>query len=504
MCKTDRVRDERKEEDVLDEKEEEVFAPMLKNLLSLIKGEVLASSGRCCLDIAWKPQDIDYIAEEIRQVFERCADKGSNILGNERPMVTIYALVKILVKEQVKKDGNDASSLLLLLRNTIATPSNLENLLLCMTDAETRTDSTITSTAFLTLHDLTCSISAIGLIKLKGGSCFFSSFISAICKGLDGNGDAANRGNKKQAKRKKKIRNQCRKDPKQLVTKTLLWHGLTMALRGVKEKATNLLDRIDSFNWPRMFNLEAETSEELFAKMKVFGSLHSLTVFVLQEDRGNIKAKTFLQTLGRCRGLFRSVLSSVIAGRVFSEPMPAESPNTSSARLQDIEIIMDFLLDYNLCLIPAPRDGGTFSLVQRAYSALEHAYKSCSAHDAQESSTISVGDKFTCWSPDSWKGVFLRESDQDCCERFEDFFLSPDDEKFDPKQWRKGKRPSLEGFTERVLGKTAWSRRHVCQLFYIGKGLEKQTNEMQLLSSTHVLQCRLSKGALEKSTQETM
>jgi hypothetical protein len=477
MCKTHKVRDKRdsianvdaeqedKGEDLLDDDAED-FAPMLKNLYILLNEKRLAGTTRresYCLDTGLKPRDIDNIAEEISQVFESSAVKEkSNISDDDHIgesvclMVTIYALVQIL-KNQGEEDDNAKSCLLLLLRNTIATPSNLENLL-CMTDAETRTDSTIRITAFEILHDLTCSISVIRMIKLKDGSCFFSSFISAICKGLDGNGDAANRGNKKQTNRKKKIRTQYRQDLKQLVQKLILWHSLVMALYGAKEKPTQLLDCIDSFNWPRMFNLEAgeKASERLFVKLKMFRILHSLAVSVLQEDHGNIKAKRFLQKLGRCHGLFRGVLSSVIAGKVFSKPMPAESSNTSSARLQAIGIIMDFLLEYNLCLIPSPRDGGTFSLVRRAYSALEHEYKSCSAHDAQESSNLSVRDKFMYWNPDTWKGVFQNESDQDCWERFKELLLSSDDENFDPKQWRKDKRrhrrDSQKEYLEKLYG----------------------------------------------------
>lgn len=316
--------------------------------------------------------DIDQLSLETKRVFERCIVPESHpqVDDWERDVNILMCRVLGTIDYELEhmpvgsKDGgsNSPRALLQSYRSRVATPLNVQNLLI-MADPNVRTKE-VRCHAVWHLNNLCRSIRSIWRTKLPNGKKFTLELIVMCATILDPFTDKMHQHAKCES-------------PESCYCYNMVWSLLVHALAINRESTKDTMKVLQKFNWRAVLELRKKpyVSESkpgqprsvTFYEVSLFTELHRVALDAWKEQCIPVKeSKHFLQELGKCNVFFVRNLKRILSGEVYtSEVNHNQDPqermkelmanltigNDRPTKVEDTFPFMDMIKAYFSCFI---------------------------------------------------------------------------------------------------------------------------------------------------------
>ena len=270
-------------------------------------------------------EQMDQLALEAQRVFELCIIPESQVDDHEREVngemcnclgMIDYELEQMATASPTSNGGNNSPlALLQSFRSNLATPINVQNLLI-MSDPSVRTKK-VRCHAIWQLQKLTKSIRSIWRTKLPNGKQFTLELIKICGTILDPTKDIM-------------AHHQNCDAPESCVCHKRAWSLMVHSLINNRASAKDTFQVIQQFNWCAILELRSKplvskskpgdsSQSTTFFDVMLFHEVHSVAVRAWKEQsipKQDIKA--FVQELGSCNVFFVRNLKRILSGEIWS------------------------------------------------------------------------------------------------------------------------------------------------------------------------------------------
>jgi hypothetical protein len=349
------------------------------------------------------PAQVDSLAAEISIVFKWCSATEFSFLT---PAIHTGLMASICLLDCHLQDNKDGP-LLLLFRNAIMTPSNLEALIR-MTDAKIGVDG-VSCYALIFLGRLITMNSSYEM-KLRDGSYFISKFLTSCFKALSEEVSSLGTSVHEEGC-------SCTHE---------IFKAISSLLPVTTDLPRDLLIQVHHMDWETI--LEAEDGvciKDCFGyhRMEVCNDIHRfICVPVFREDQYNADAKVLIKKLGGCWQLFRFVLQDILEGKLLIvRPHDPDDQNIS-----EILLVSSFILRFLNCLADFPNNIEMDILIPRVYDELK--LRSSSLYDAVQTTELASSPQkrielaIESFSADSWRVMNDNNSIEEIDDRWNRFY----------------------------------------------------------------------------------
>jgi hypothetical protein len=312
---------------------------------------------------AFSTDKMDELIREIIQLLERCSKPESSFSDEERAD-NVFLMNRIIQIDNLiqasEEEGHEA--MLLLFRKRLATPDNLDALLL-MIDTDVQTGK-IRCSAFHLLVYLVYGVDYVRSLKMNDGSDFATSSLVACCKAVENeaNEDCENRHTERSCS--------CAYNATKL---------LNMTISMTKDAPVKVVKRVHSFNWAQILSKAQAKANEFKTETEPYrwySNLYALCMDVLKENADHSRAREFLQKLELCNDFFRGTLEHLVR---LTRSLPSVSEEEIGNLLIRLHWIRIVLRIYSFRLTTPPHDPRTDVLVRLAHQTLREGRPSVMA-----------------------------------------------------------------------------------------------------------------------------
>jgi hypothetical protein len=246
--------------------------------------------------------------------------------------------------------------------------------------------------------------------------------------------------------------------------RTIPWLILCEGLAVCRDKPADVVDLLHPWDWTAILQrpdapvalADDGSSVRLHYAMCLFVWLHRWPVRLLKENHNNPKAQEVLKKLGSSDTLLRLVLHRIIAGEM-------SSTTGACMSLDDLEMVVSFLMRFLHCLTPIPWDRDIDSLVCHARSTIMEALTtivmnrmSIMTQDPETFTKVPNGTNDVLLMIEKWEDMH-QESDEARWQRFYSLYLTqeanPDDNKAYSKLTLKERKKQVKASTNLTEGR---------------------------------------------------
>lgn len=322
-------------------------------------------------------EQMDQLALEAQRVFQLCIIPESQITDYEKEVNGVMCNCLGMIDYELEQmataspssngDNNSPLALLQSFRSNLATPINLQNLLI-MSDPSVRTKR-IRCHAFWQLRKLTTSIRSIWKTKLPSGKQFTLELMKICGTILDPTKDITTHHQRCDA-------------PESCVCHEIAWSLMVNSLINNRASADDTFKVLQQFNWRAVFELRKKplvsrskpgdsSQATTYFDVTLFHELHLVAVRAWKEQSiPKEQLIAFVQELGSCNVFFVRNLKHILSGEIWSvaintiqnpeerlvhlmEHMNITNGETipSSTRVEDALPFVDMIIAYFSCFI---------------------------------------------------------------------------------------------------------------------------------------------------------